>query len=161
MTARKPKSNTAVVASSAELAPVELDPPSPAVTRWIELTEKDVVVDHGGDASKVIPMPRPAWSEPYRDVIGRSWATSYYCSEFANIAIRQGTFGENDGESLNPAKIQVRAKLCGDSSKWVGLTLRAMNDDEWHTAGLGIRPQEAVELANALLAAVAILDGEQ
>lgn len=40
-----------------DLQPVELDPPDPALVRWQELADRDWMICHDGDASKVLEFP--------------------------------------------------------------------------------------------------------
>ncbi|MGE0219660.1 hypothetical protein [Mycolicibacterium sp.] len=57
------------------MPPVELDPPAPpdpAIARWQELAERDIIINHGGDAETVMPFPRPAWADPDCDMIGNT-----------------------------------------------------------------------------------------
>lgn len=137
--------------------PVELDQPDPTLTRWRALAEREIAIQHGGNAEKVMPMPRPSWSEPDQDTIGRCLGTSYYVSEPVHVATRN-RYGAVYEDRLIPARFTVRAKLCGDGAPIVGLAHRCVVDGEWESfSGVGLEPAEAVELAAALLAAVDLL----
>lgn len=140
-------------------SPVQLDPPDPAITRWQELADRGVIIDHSGDAEKVIPFPRPAWADPDEDIIGNRLSSSYYTSEWARIPISYRD-GEVTGDFFEPATMRVRAKMCGDGEKIIGISARQFAKGEWHWwHGVGMKPAEATELANALLAAVDLIGG--
>ncbi|WP_204806462.1 hypothetical protein [Mycobacterium riyadhense] len=143
-------------------APVDLDPPAPppaALARWKELADRDIVVYHDGDASKVIPFERPAWADPDHDIIGRNLSQTYYTSQWAEIPLSYVN-GHIDEEELEPAVMRVRAKMCGDGIGFVGLSERRFANGQWKVSdGVGLTPAEATEIAHALLAAVDLIGG--
>ena len=147
-------------ADDPQMVPVELDQPSPAVAHWAAISSAEVVVDHDGDASKVIPFPRPAWSEPWEDEIGRALSSTYYNSESTDVVASMHR-GENptkaDGSAWwNPASVRVRARLAGDGQAYVGIRLRRVIDSEWAESGMSLTPDEALELSDVIRAACAL-----
>lgn len=144
-----------------DVEPVELDPPNPATARWEELADRDVFIHHGGDAEKVMPFPRPAWSDPDEDIIGRHLARCYYASAWVDIPLKYRS-GEVQGGFIEPATIRIRAKWCGDGDQLVGLSMRQTVSGKWQCwPGTGLTAAEATALAEALLAAVDLIGGPE
>lgn len=144
-----------------DCSPVQLDPPDPAITRWQELADRDIVVEHDSDAEKVIPFPRPAWADPEEDIIGNRLSSSYYTSAWVRIPMSYRD-GEVYGDFFEPATMQVRAKQCGDGEKIIGISARQIAKGEWHWwHGIGMTTAEATALAEALLAAVDLIGGTE
>lgn len=135
--------------------PVTLDPPAPEIVRWQELAARDTEIYHGGDAEKIIPFPRPAWADPDRDVIGDSWQQSCYRSARVEIPTMSGG-GAHDGEHFEPAVFAVGAKIHGGGYPLIGIQIRRYIQKEWHEWGSSIPPKAALELAEAIKAAVAL-----
>lgn len=148
------------VTESVDLAPVELDPPDPALARWQELADRDIDIYHDGDAEKVIPFPRPAWADPDRDDIAGTWQGSCYRSAVVEIA-SMSAGGHNDDESLRPAHFTVTARIHGNGYVVIGVLTRRFIDDEWREWGGSIHPAGALELADALRAAVDMVGGAE
>ena len=142
--------------------PVDLDPPTPLpeeVIRWRELADRDYYVFHDGDASNVIPFPRPVWADPDCDIVGPAIFDCYYTSNWVDVPV-SNTRGRNDDETLVPASVRVRAKLCGDGALYVGMSDRRMGEGKWTFGfGVGLTLAEATDLAHVLLAAVDLLGG--
>ncbi|KRD04959.1 hypothetical protein ASE48_20170 [Mycobacterium sp. Root265] len=146
--------------SPAELTPVELDPPDPVLARWEELSGRDIAIDHGGDAEKIIPIPRPAWADPDCDEIGKSVGWTTFNSTTAHVpANRMG--GEAIGECLLPCGFRVRGRLIGDGWAGVGITMTRYLDEKWNSLGITLTLDEARDFANVILAAVDMVGGEK
>lgn len=143
--------------------PVDLDPPAPLpaeILRWVELAGRDIDIDHAGDASKVIPFPRPAWADPDNDFVGTTVQGSYYRSAAAEVpSLSAG--GEEDGETLSPAFVKVSVRVHGTGNQLVGLSLFKFSEkqDQWVQAGMSLPPAAAADLAHVLLAAVDLIGG--
>jgi hypothetical protein len=143
-----------------DLDPVELDPPSPEIVRWRQLAERETIIYHDGDATNIIPFPRPAWADPDCDIVSDRLDRCYYTTEFARIPVSTRA-GAVDADAFMPAHFDVRAKLGGDGHPIVGMGLRWRNSKgEWcYEFSLGVTPAEALEFADVLRAAVDLLGG--
>lgn len=165
MTARKAKSNTTPTVeldevAPADLAPVDLDPPSPSIARWQALVDVDLVIDHDDDAENVIPFPRPEWAQPEDDYVGKSICSSWYNSDWARIATSH-MVGESQGGSILPSGIRVRARVCGEGWTGIGISILRFIDDEWTDLGCTMTLDEARKLAEVLQAAIDMAGGDQ
>lgn len=143
------------------LEPIDLDPPDPALARWEELSDWDGIVHHYGDAEKVIPFPRPAWSDPDEDDFGQSHRSTCYGSRPARVAIHQGPGNYINGSQWAPAAALVSARLWGDGLTNVNLTLTNIDAGKWRSTALRLTASEALELADVLRAAVDLIGGEK
>ncbi|MGK2854586.1 MAG: hypothetical protein ACSLE3_10895 [Microbacteriaceae bacterium] len=166
MTVRKQKSNTtdpfdgAVEVSPAELVPVDLDPPNPAIARWEALSDRDIAINHDGDAEKVLSIPRPDWANPDNDDISTSPFWTAFNSDPAHVsAVRMG--GEAIGEAILPAGFRVRGRLIGGGWVGVGIMMNRYLDGKWNSLGCTLTLDEARELADVILAAVDMVGGEK
>ncbi|WP_230865193.1 hypothetical protein [Mycobacterium canetti] len=141
---------------------VDLDPPAPlpaALARWQELAKRDLIVDHDDDATKVMPVPRPAWADPDEDHIDNSQGGSYYRSSWVNVA-SLSSGGKNLNGVLYPANCSVSAKLHGNNSApLIGLVIRRVINGKWHEHNMSLPLQAAVDLAHVLLTAVDMVGG--
>lgn len=140
-----------------DAAPVELDPPDPAVVRWQELAAKPRFVEHDGDASKVIPQPRPAWSDPDLDHVGTSWRASYYASAAAVVYASHAT-GDVDTEVWVPARISATAKLYGNGETSISVLTQSFVAGNPECA-VGLTVAETVELIRILHSALDLIRG--
>jgi len=149
--------------------PVDLDALdySTAEARFAALVNEREIL-HDGDAEKVMPFPRPSWSDPEYDSIGHSVETSYYASPpvWTNAAQLPGRNNIDDG-ILTPASARTAITRYGD-----GLTVVSVGMRKWYTgdAETGPRwagvvfdftPTEAVHLAHALLAAAELAEASR
>lgn len=142
---------------------VDLDPPTPlpeAVVHWTELVAHDHHIDHRGDASKVIPFPRPAWSDLDEDHVGNSVVSSYFRSSAVRVAASLSA-GLNDATYLERGHARISAKKFGDGTTFITLATRRMVGEKWVNAGIDFTTAEATELATVLLAAVDLVRDEQ
>ncbi len=146
--------------SPAELAPVELDGPDPAIARWQALADIDHVVEHEGDASKVAPFPRPAWADPKRDMVGTSFCRTRYRSALVEV-VTGFAHGLEDGTCLEPATARIQAVHFADGTQVVHFSVRSWKDDDWRVGGVNLSRVEATGIAEALLAAVDLIGSEQ
>lgn len=144
--------------SPVDLNPVDLDPPSPAIARWEELADRDICVQHNGNAEMVIPFPRPAWADPDEDVVGDTVQSSIYRSPVAYVASMTGG-GDDDGNTVRPANFQVSAKIHGSGQMLIGVTINAVRDGKWCWLGISIDPKGALDLSEVLRAAVELVGG--
>lgn len=140
---------------------VDLDPepePVPAIVRWNELADRVIDIEHDGDAEKVIPFPRPVWAHERFDLVKYSLLASAYRSTVAHIPLSQ-TPGVNTNGLLEPAYVGVRAIQWGNGIHKIGLSKwwlpRA--EAEERELDISLTPTEAVELAQAILAAVDLI----
>ena len=147
------------VVDLADAPPVELDPPDPTVARWQELVAKPSKVEHDGDASEVMPQPRPAWSDPDLDHVGASWRQTYYSSETAIVYASHSTGWFND-EIWRPATVSVTAKLYANGETSISVANKSFTgpDGFGHWA-LGLTVAETLELIDVLRAAVDLIGG--
>lgn len=161
MSARKKPVNDidAEVIDSTDLAPLELDPPDPALARWQELADRMTAIRHAGDAERVMPFPRPAWADEDYDVIGTSVPSSLYRSRSVEVAARW--FGGSDDDVFTPSIIAVHGKVDGDGIRSIGVTSRRTVDRKWQDFAMSLSVAGALELAGVLRAAVDLLGGER
>lgn len=149
----------------AELPAVELDPPTPPpaeLVHWLQLAERYVPILHDGDASAVVSAPRPYWSDPDRDIVGKSGSNSGYRSALVKVPVSsyRGRVGE-DGE-LEPAYISSSVQQYGDGVLMLSLSMRWVDTGgEWVSHIMKLFPDEAAELAQTLLAGIALATGGQ
>lgn len=148
-----------------DLEPVELDPPDPALARWQELADRNVDVHHDGDAEKILGHihPRPKWSDPEQDQTGRSHLSTAYSSRPVRV-VASHNFGQDHGDWWEPAVAWVSARLYGNSHESVRVTFSQRDDSDggrWQNVAMSFQPNEAVELANVLLAAIDLIGGEK
>lgn len=150
----------AVEVSPEDLVPQELDPPDPALSRWVALAEWDGIVHHGGDASMMLPFPRPAWSDPDADRLWQSYASSCYGSQPVVVAVKSSPGNVIDDDRWAPGAALVSVRLYGTGITEVHLTLSNIHKGtRWRSQALGLSPAEALELADVLRAAVDLLGG--
>lgn len=151
---------TDVDTSPAELAPVELDPPRPEIVCWQELAAIDVGIFHEGDTSKVTTVPRPAWSDPERDVVANALTHTRYRS-----ALAEATLGFEKGlaedDYLEPATAQVQALMFGDGTEMVHFATQIWKGDDWVSHGINLSAAEALNIAELLTAAAALIGGRR
>lgn len=160
MAAPKKKSNTAPLAP-ADLVPVELDPPDPALARWEELSDWGGIIYHNGDAEAMLPFPRPAWADADEDEFGQSYISTCYSSRPARVAIKQAPGNRIDADRWAPAAALVSAELYGTGITKVSLTLTNIREGKWFSIALALSAAEALELADVLRAAVDLFGGDQ
>lgn len=142
------------------LPPVDLDPPDPAIARWQELTERDIHIEHDGDAEKVLSFPRPAWAGPDCDQVGVNVSLTSYNSDSAYIpANHMG--GEAIGETVMPCGFRVRGRLIGEGWVGVGITTTRYTSGEWRELGATLTLDEARNLVDVILAAIDMVGGEK
>lgn len=144
------------VVDLADATPVELDPPDPTVARWQELTAKPFEVEHDGDASEVMPQPRPAWSDPNLDHVGASWRQSNYASAPAVVYASHATGLVEDGLWI-PARISTIAKLYGNGETGISVGIKSFLAG--NSAVVGLTVAETLELIDVLRAAVDLIGG--
>jgi hypothetical protein len=125
---------------------------SPELRRWMELADVNSLVVHNGDASKVIAVPRPQWSDAEYDHIASSADLTQYRSAPAIVALSRMA-GLDDGGWWEPAAAEVSAKLYGSTLTGVGMTVRKRIAGHWESLGFSLTVDEAYELASVLLAA--------
>jgi hypothetical protein len=162
------KAEDTAEASPAELEVVDLDPPTPpdpAIARWEALTG-EVDIYHGGDASKVLGMPRPSWCDPDEDFTGSRVDDFGYGSAIARVVVSSAA-GVGDDESLVPARVTVQAVMGTTNSIRCGIQIclaRATGTDKsrpWINSKMNLTPAEALELADVLRAAVGLIGIEK
>ncbi|CAJ1495120.1 hypothetical protein [[Mycobacterium] burgundiense] len=142
-----------------DLQPVELDPPDPALVRWQELADRDWMICHDGDASKVLEFPRPEWAVEDSDHIGKSPFGTAYRSERAVVTARGCADARNKDGLMSPAHVNVLAELWESGTRKVYLGIARFENEKWSETMLGLYPSEALELAEVLRAAVDLLGG--
>lgn len=139
--------------------PVNLDSPAPALQRWRELADRSIVVPHDGDASKVLAFPRPEWADPDEDHVGTSYGTSAYRSERVRIAARGCVSSRNVDGITTFAHVNVLAELWGGGTRKVYLGFARYEDKGWSEPMIGLYLDEALQVADALRAAVDLFGG--
>lgn len=145
--------------SAAELPAVELDPPTAELVHWHHLAARYETVKHKGDASKLMRMPRPDWSDPDLDMIGASPGACVYRSPIVKVPVStyRGLADEDEG-AVAPAYISVSTQLLGDHRLMLSVCMSYVVDGEWSNRFMRLFPDEATELANVLLAGVALAE---
>lgn len=144
-----------------ELEPVELDPPAPEIARWQELADRGIdktQIYHAGDASAVMPIPRPPWADEDSDLVGRSLLISAYKSRSVSIPIHKSA-GKNKDGFWYSACVHVSAKLFAyDSEPVIPITLSSVGAaGTWETKTENLTLEAARELADVLRAAVDLI----
>ena len=167
--AQKKKTDIAPV----DLEPVELDPPDPALERWEKLAYRtdDINIYHGGDASRVIGIPRPDWSDPDEDGVYRAAGQAVYQTTPARVALSlKDGFHADSGTTLVPSRLVVRGFLGYMAGEMRGVEVRLItpgkgktyaDDKPWVHTPFSLTISEARELADVLLAAVDVLGGAE
>lgn len=116
----------------------------------VRRSQESTLIRHGGDAEKVMPMPRPVWASRDRDQIGRSLLATCYRSDVATVpATNVGGWHFEDEEEYLPARVDVCAKLFGNHVAMVGISLVRPSQQQ----GFSLTPDEARQLAEVLTAA--------
>lgn len=145
------------------LPPVNLDPPNPAIARWEALAERPFEIRHDGDASLILgdQHPRPEWSDPDFDIVGRSHLSSGYKSQPVRVRASHAFGVNHDDEVWQPACAFVHATLWGNSHESITVTLSRIGDGgKWNNTAMSFQPHEAQELIEVLQAALALLGRE-
>lgn len=144
---------------------IDLDPKpeiAPEIVRWQELADRDITVYHDGDIEKYMPFPRPAWAHKGYDHAGYSILNSAYMSTVAHIPLSQSP-GVDHGDMWEPAYVSVRALVWGNGVHKITVHkyLPAGKNDEKPAIAISfsVTPAEAVDLAQAILAAVDLIGG--
>lgn len=143
--------------------PVNLDPPDPALARWLELADRDILIYHGGDAEKVIPFPRPAWADPGEDSI----SSTCYRSTPVDVATPTAGGEKFNNGVIRPAHFTVSTRIHGDGQILVSLRINRYvsgsdtksGEAQWIDWSASMPPESALELADVLRAAVDLLGG--
>jgi len=146
-----------------DLEPVDLDPPNPAIARWEALADRDVHVQHDGDAEKMLGHihPRPKWADPDRDQTGRSHLSTAYASTPVRV-VASHNFGVDHDDWWEPASAWVSAKFYGNSHESISITFSQVADSgNWQNVAMSFQPDEARELIEVLQAAVDLFGSEQ
>lgn len=142
---------------------LDLDEPDlpPEIVRWREMAEsyEDLLeVYHGGDASMVMDMERPGWSNPDRDYVGTCISQCCYKSSIVRVAASLAG-GVNDGDTWERAHVSISAKLWGDGTTGIALTPHRIIGAEWKSLSINLTAEEALEVADVLQAAVKLIGG--
>lgn len=164
MTARKTKSNTdvAVEVSPAELTPVELDDPDPVLSRWQELVDQERSVYHGGDIEKIMPFPRPAWSDPDQDLFATSLPCCLYRAEPVKVPATRHNGNADDDEIWTSAGMYVQPAIGGTDVPVVRVSFSEYTGRGWNNKPyMALTVTEAKYLIEVLSAAVNVLGGEK
>jgi len=130
------------------------------LTTWQALVKEGTSrrIVHGYDASKVIPIPRPSWSDPDRDILSSALTSCCYRSPIAAVAVTHARGWEyDDQETVVHAAIDVSAKLFGNGVAMVGMTINKAKAPE---TGVSATPDEARRIARAMLAAADLAESE-
>lgn len=142
--------------------PVELDtpstlpPPPAALVAWQELADRDIEVMHDGDVSKMMPFPRPAWAEESYDLVGPSLLSTAYPVDGRSHSAQPDKGLAQDG-FWEPAYVGVRAVLWGNGVHKIGIKKWAPGYAVADVM-IDLTPDEAVDLAHAIVAAVGLID---
>lgn len=84
-----------------------------SLTNWQHLVDrgdKAVLIEHVGNAQKVLPFPRPTWADPDRDQISEGGAWTCYRSAIASVpATTMMGRSTDDGDSLLTQRVNVSA----------------------------------------------------
>lgn len=145
-----------------DTTPVELDPPDPTLARWEELLDRDRMIYHDGDAEKIMPFPRPAWSDPDQDLITNSGLTSLYRAEPIPVTASRHD-GRNDGKIFTPASVFVQPVLGGSGNKAVRLSFSKWSGSSgWDNAPyMALTIPEVANLIDVLSAAVDLIESDE
>lgn len=144
-----------------DTAPVELDGPDPALARWEELAYRDVGIIHDGDASKVLPFPRPAWADPDEDLVSGCPLLSLYRALPVRVPVSRHRGDDRNGIMTTPAAY-VQPVINGDKRASVRLSLSLYENGKWDNGNyLAFRIAEARDLIGALQAAVDLIGGDE
>jgi hypothetical protein len=157
VTAKKKAADTEVV----DLDPIELYPPDPALTRWMEIAFRDDEIIHDGDASKVLPFPRPAWADPDEDLVSGCPLLSLYRAIPVRVPVSRHRGDDRNGIMTTPAAY-VQPVINGDKRASIRLSLSLYENGKWdNDKYLAFRIAEARDLIGALQAAVDLIGGDE
>lgn len=132
---------------------VELDQPTPELARWQERAAVDLNIEHDGDVSTLLPIPRPSWSDPDYDYVSTRLSFCEYRSEPAEMALTRLPSINQNGMCF-PSKIDVSAKMAGiEGLPCVGVTTKRIISGKVEPLGVTLTLAEANELAELLIAA--------
>lgn len=159
MAARTKKSNTTPV----DLEPVELDPPDPALERWRELADRgDDEIYHGGDVEKIMPFPRPAWSDPSQDLFATSLPCTLYRAYPVKVSATRHSGDASDPDVWIPAGMYVQPAIGGTDVAVVRVSFSEKKDGGWKNGPyMALTLPEAEDLIAVLRAAVDLIGGEK
>lgn len=145
-----------------DLEPVNLDPPDPALARWEELLDRSPVVFHDGDIEKIMPFPRPAWSDPDEDL----FASSLPCCLYRAVPVKvPATRHSGDGKHptvWESAGVYVQPAIGGTDVPVVRISFSDKTDKGWNNSPyMALTVTEATYLIDALRAAVDLFGGSE
>ncbi len=158
------------VTEPADLEPVNLDPPDPVLTRWQNLVDRETDICHDGDVSRVIPSPRPPWSEPEEDIVGRHGGSCYMSAPAAVAATMDAARLADDGDTLQTARVVIRAfmghmfeqDLYGLELKLVRpISGKENSEKPWRHTAVSLTIPEVRELVDILQAAIDLIGDER
>lgn len=136
------------------------------VIRWRRLAEEGLrsrYVRHNGDASKIMPMPRPSWASANEDSIsasGNLCGTAYRSTEVSVAATHQSGWTK-DPKLADRATVDVSAKLFGNGVPMVGIRIAkpktTIDDVVQSFAAINLTVDEAQRLVEVLTAATELV----
>lgn len=160
MAARTKKINTAEAPTNLE--PVELDDPNPALALWQELADRDWDAFHGGDIEKIMPFPRPAWSEPDEDLFASSIPCCLYRAYPVKVPATRHGGNANDDEVWTSAGMYVQPAIGGTDVPVVRVSFSEYKGPGWNNKPyMALTVAEARYLIDVLNAAVSLLGGDE
>lgn len=131
--------------------------PSPAAR--LAALDQNPTIYHHGDASKILPFPRPSWADPARDAINPAGYRSAPVS--LPLALHDGEFSDTD-LVRSRAEVYVAAPdigvARGDAD--VCLSLHRYRLSEWERIGASLTIAEARRLSAILSAAADLAESE-
>lgn len=144
-----------------DLEPVELDPPDPDLTRWQELLDRNTGIYHDGDIEKIMPFPRPAWSDPDEDLFATSLPCCLYRAEPVKVNATRHS-GHRGVDEWIPAGVYVQPAIGGTDVPVVRISFSEKTDKGWNNLPyMALTITEATDLIDVLRAALNLLGGEK
>lgn len=159
MTARKKPTDVAVP-DPADLDPVDLDPQDPALARWQGLVDRGTAIYHGGDIEKIMPFPRPAWSDPDYDLFSTSLPCCLYRAEPVKVSATRHTGDKTDPDEWTPAGVYVQPAIGGTDVPVVRISFSERAGGKWDNSPyMALTLTEVTDLIGVLRAAVDLHGG--
>lgn len=143
-----------------DLPPVELDPPAPALARWLELADRERAIYHDGDIEKIMPFPRPAWSDPDEDLFATSLPCCLYRAYPVKVSATRHNGDKTDPNKWESASVFVQPAIGGTSVPVVRISFSEQVDKRWDNSPyMALTLTEARDLIGVLQAAVDLIGG--
>lgn len=162
VTTKKKTVKKKAVTDVADLEPVNLDSVDPALAHWQELVDRDTAIYHGGDIEKIMPFPRPAWSDPDQDLFSTSLPCCLYRADPVKVSATRHTGDKTDPDEWTSAGVYVQPAIGGTDVPVVRISFSERVGGKWDNSPyMALTITEATDLIGVLRAAVDLHGGAQ